>query len=594
MLSIWSNEISGTVGTSVNSNSNHIIRHSLLINSVLILILLLTSLSAHAQISPGKLTTAHESMEGITNCTQCHELGKAVSPDKCLECHQSLKRRIDAERGYHSTSDVTQKSCTKCHSEHHGRDYELVFWPSGQTEFDHNATGWTFSGKHNELECNRCHRTRFHRWAGLSRDESINEDHTFLGLDKNCIACHEDEHGDQLKNDCLTCHNESEWKPAPGFVHNRDAEYILTGKHLDLECVKCHELLERSAADQSLLVHADSPLKYSKYVDLPFASCASCHREPHNGRLGEKCIRCHTTDGFNSILAVEGFDHNRTRFPLIGLHQKVDCNKCHTAGKMTDSVAYETCASCHRDEHRGQFAERQDGGRCDACHTAEKPFNRHNYSIADHKQSTYELTGSHLAIPCVLCHVQEEVEDGGTYALFNYPDTRCQACHKDEHRGQLDIWINDKGCEYCHSTATWHQTSFDHDQARFKLEGKHREILCLKCHWIETEEGEELVWMKPLEMVCVGCHDDPHGAQFASNGQDLTCEGCHQPAEWKSLLFKHDIDTKFPLAGGHENVACAKCHFPLQPDGTATIQYRGTTKECKACHGSIPKTSGSG
>ena len=33
----------------------------------------------HAQLSPGPLTNAHASLEGITNCTQCHTLGEKIS-----------------------------------------------------------------------------------------------------------------------------------------------------------------------------------------------------------------------------------------------------------------------------------------------------------------------------------------------------------------------------------------------------------------------------------------------------------------------------------------------------------------------------------
>ncbi len=583
-----------TVGRIVTPEQFHIRPSGSWIPILLVYLFFALSSMVFAQISPGKLTDAHESLEGITNCTQCHELGQAVSRDKCFTCHQALMIQIDEERGYHSSTDVKGETCSTCHSEHHGREYELIFWPSGQSEFEHELTGWDFSGRHAELNCDQCHQPRFHRWENLARDNSTDEESTFLGLSSTCTACHEDEHGDQLGDDCMTCHNESEWKPAPGFVHNRDAEYLLTGKHLDLSCEKCHVEFDRVSEDESVIVHAGTPTTFIKYTNLTFANCVDCHRDPHDGRLSNNCARCHTTDGFFSANASEEFDHSRTGFPLVGLHQQVDCKKCHVSGKMTDPIAYETCVSCHNDEHQGQFADRSDRGRCDACHTVEKPFKRHNYTIADHEQSSYALTGSHLAIPCVLCHVQEELEDGDTYTRFEYAETRCQSCHKDEHRGQLDMWIEQNGCEYCHNTATWHQTSFDHVQARFRLEGKHREILCLKCHWIETDEGEQLVWMKPLEMVCAGCHDEPHGAQFSQNGRDLTCEGCHQATGWDSLLFNHDLDTDFTLGGGHENVDCANCHLPFDLSEPLVIQYRGTSKECKECHKSAPTPSGRG
>ena len=42
-------------------------------------------------ISPGKLSAAHASLDGMTNCTQCHELGKKGASDaKCLCTSRSI------------------------------------------------------------------------------------------------------------------------------------------------------------------------------------------------------------------------------------------------------------------------------------------------------------------------------------------------------------------------------------------------------------------------------------------------------------------------------------------------------------------------
>jgi hypothetical protein len=583
---------SGLIVNLVLSNSTARMRWTKVLLCMAIFLIVVPS--AMSQISPGKLTTAHESLEGITKCTQCHELGKAVNADKCLSCHSYLKSRIDSALGYHSSSDIEGESCTTCHSEHHGREYELIFWPAGQSEFEHAKAGWTLSGKHQQLDCARCHQPRFQRWSGLARDNSTNEESTFLGLNATCVSCHEDEHGTQLSDNCLTCHTESEWKPASGFDHQRDAEYALTGKHLEITCDKCHAEQNRDAADESLIVFADTQATFTKYQDLAYATCVACHKDPHTGRFGDDCSRCHTTEGFHSATTSGEFDHSKTNFPLLGLHQQVECQRCHTSGKMTDPVAHESCTSCHVDQHQGQFALRTDGGRCDACHTVERPFRRHGFGTADHELTDYPLTGSHLAIPCGLCHVPETSESGESYTQFTFADTRCQSCHQDEHRGQLDIWIEKNGCEFCHSTETWHRTSFDHNLARFALEGRHREILCLKCHWIETDTGEELVWMKPLDMNCAGCHEEPHGGQFSNAGHELTCETCHQSQGWNALTFSHQQNTNFPLTGGHENVACAQCHLAEMQGGTAIVQYRGVSIDCKACHGANPAHPGRG
>ena len=95
--------------------------------------------SASGQIvSPGKLSAAHTELNGLRNCTKCHELGKrGVSAERCLECHRPLGRRIAEESGFHVTT--RDQSCSDCHVEHFGEEFQLVrFDTSG---FDHES-GW--------------------------------------------------------------------------------------------------------------------------------------------------------------------------------------------------------------------------------------------------------------------------------------------------------------------------------------------------------------------------------------------------------------------------------------------------------------------
>ena len=79
-----------------------------------------------AQISPGKLTKAHASLEGISNCTACHDLGAKISEQKCLDCHKPLKSRITQNKGFHVSKDIKGKECITCHSEHHGLNFDLI------------------------------------------------------------------------------------------------------------------------------------------------------------------------------------------------------------------------------------------------------------------------------------------------------------------------------------------------------------------------------------------------------------------------------------------------------------------------------------
>lgn len=558
-------------------------------------IVLLSALSARAQISPGKLSAAHEKLEGLTNCTSCHKLGEAVLNEKCLECHTAIGARIDQGAGYHASSEVSGKQCAACHSEHHGRDYDLVYWPEGRDQFDHALTGFELKGKHADQKCDACHKAAFIRKDRLNGDETVALDHTQLGLSTACTSCHVDEHRDQLTDDCLACHTMEGWTPASGFDHAK-ARYPLTGKHTDVSCEKCHPWKEAPPPSFEGMVQKKERVgRYEQFSGVEFASCASCHEDVHKGRFGQDCQRCHTTASFKTVEST-AFNHDNTGFPLRGKHTNVECKQCHTTGVMTDPLKHDRCADCHTDQHRGQFAGREDGGACESCHTVQGWIPA-TYGLDQHAKSDYPLTGSHLAVPCNLCHVQIEAQGGETYARFTFDSTRCQVCHEDPHRGQLNLWIDKGGCEYCHSTDTWHKTSFDHSLAAFPLEGKHREVLCLKCHTIQTDSGGQVMWMKPLKKTCAGCHEDEHDGQFlrADQGETETeCQRCHTPEGWKKLDFDHNRDSRFVLDGAHIKVACGECHKPEErPDGKTVVVYKPLGMECADCHGgNVPALKG--
>jgi nitrate/TMAO reductase-like tetraheme cytochrome c subunit len=177
---------------------------------------------------------------------------------------------------------------------------------------------------------------------------------------------------------------------------------------------------------------------------------------------------------------------------------------------------------------------------------------------------------------------------GATSAKFKFDDLTCKGCHKDAHEGQLDLWIAKGGCEFCHNTDTWHRTSFDHKLARFPLEGKHREIICLKCHKVVKQDGKDVMWMKPLSMDCASCHADPHQEQFVRTERgekQADCKRCHTSQGWNQLVFVHNQDARFKLDGAHEKVTCAACHPAAKSaDGAAYVVYRPLQSECSACH----------
>ena len=82
---------------------------------------------------------------------------------------------------------------------------------------------------------------------------------------------------------------------------------------------------------------------------------------PH-GNLNIACENCHTFTSWRPMRAVPEFNHDKTKYPLRGMHVNVTCMQCHTS--LVFSNVGTRCADCHADLHRGQF-----GATCEQCHT---------------------------------------------------------------------------------------------------------------------------------------------------------------------------------------------------------------------------------
>lgn len=506
---------------------------------------------ADAQIvSPGKLSRPHASLEGVTSCTRCHQLGqRGPSSQLCLACHELIRTRIAARRGYHAP--VSNRPCAECHKEHLGLDFALVRLDS--SSFRHGETGHDLRGAHATVGCRDCHtpvritardvRVYAARHAGLLR-------RTWLGLPGDCAGCHrpEDPHGSQFRGrGCEECHDETRWEGASRFDHDRTG-YRLTGRHREVECGGCHRA---ARAGETV-----------RYAGLRYSACTDCHDDPHRGDMGAACGRCHDPSGWErvDVAAVEGvFDHRRTDFPLAGAHERAACSDCHRTParrdeeieirfqRATESRAFprpihQDCASCHRDAHDGMFSGLPAAASCRDCHT-ETAWIPPTFDLARHdRPGGFALTGAHRATPCSGCHT-------GPDGRFHLPDRECVACHTtdDPHGGRF----GGRACDDCHDTDGFEVGTFDHSL---------------------VAGGE-----------CRSCHeeDDPHGDQFA--GRD--CAGCHGTESYRIPDFDHAA-TRFPLDGAHSAAACAACHAEeTTPAGRRMVRYRPLGTACRDCHG---------
>jgi len=480
-------------------------------------------------VSPGKLAHAHAKLEGFDNCQKCHTPGKQVLAAKCLACHEPVAKRIAAKKGVHRE---VKDDCVACHVEHAGVDAELR--PIDTKGFDHKTqAGFPLEGKH-AVDCARCHTTR-----------------SFLAVKPDCVSCHKDVHAGKLGLDCASCHSATvpfkETKQR--FDHGKTA-YPLTGAHQKVACETCH--------------------KTKEYRGLAYATCASCHKDPHAKPLGT-CASCHTTESFKAT-AQASFEHGKTGYALAGKHAQVPCVKCHVQPPAKVRLKSDRCATCHTDVHKGVFKE-----DCASCHK-ETGFPGAPFDHA--KKARFLLDGRHAELRCAACHKGAAPAASVPLARrtvdFRGAAPSCVTCHKDVHKGQLGT-----SCQTCHTSRSFKLTVFRHPRFPEFFAGAHQAVACEKCHGREPSGARAY---KGVPLTCATCHKDVHQGQLGTS-----CETCHAvtAAKFAAPGFSH-AKARFALDGKHRDVACQKCHRSETgtfPAGSATaVRYKPLALECRACH----------
>ncbi len=534
-------------------------------------VMILLPLPVMGQISPGRLHRSHAFLEGVENCTKCHEPDRTQLAERCLACHASIKERLQNGKGLHGTGKY--RECQTCHVEHQGRDFDLIYWENGRDKFDHERTGYGLEGKHTTLKCNECHQPKFIGKLALGPDERVDRARTFLGLDTACASCHPDEHRGQLGVACQSCHVQQAWKPATGFDHRKTAFFLL-GKHATVPCIKCH----RMATGQPI----DGDAQYPLFKPVSHASCTDCHTDPHKGKLGQSCRNCHNETGWR-VTDEANFDHNRTRYPLEGRHASVACGKCHSPGRPKSGLRFAACLDCHSDFHKGQFANRLSKGACEECHTV-AGFRPARFDMAQHDETQSPLRGSHRAVPCSACHLRTTQSPSREF-LFKFASRECQACHADPHRGEVKRLVEEAGCRSCHNEESWRTVVFDHNRTEFALAGRHAFVACVKCHRGSTNDSQpRVVVFRGAAKTCDGCHSDVHRAQFVSTGGSTDCSSCHTSQNWKAEQFDHVVNARFALDGAHRGVPCQKCHPTVTAGDDHYVKYKPVDVACVSCH----------
>jgi hypothetical protein len=574
-----------TGNTLIQRLTRHIVRIACGVGMALVLAPAVHAQGIESIMAPGKLMQGHAKYED--DCKQCHvKLDRKGQDGLCMDCHKPVGADVRGKTGFHGRLEQPVV-CKNCHSEHKGRDLKSTEFD--QKKFDHNnKTDYTLKGKHEKVACEKCHVAgKKHReasqdcntchkkddkhkgslgpkcadchtevdWKEAKFDHETtkfpltgkhvdvkctdcHKDNVYKDTPKNCYACHrkiDDQKGHKglYGEKCETCHGTKAWKPST-FNHDVDTKYVLKGKHHTIACKECHtgNLYQKEKLSQE---------------------CYACHKkdDKHKESLGTNCAACHTEKNWKEVAK---FDHEKTKFPLLGKHVKVECKECHKSQMYKE--APKDCFGCHQkdDKHKTNL-----GKECADCH------NEQDWKTTEgrfkHDKTKFQLRNAHAAptVKCVACHKD----------LTSYRNTPllCISCHKkdDKHETQL----GDK-CESCHNDKAWKGTTFNHGKSRFPLTGRHIISECKKCH--------ETMRYKDAPRDCYSCHkkDDKHKQVFG-----VRCESCHNTRAWTTWSFNHDTQTKYRLESSHTKVACESCHKQVAPSGKDAAPIGNA---CVACH----------
>jgi len=284
------------------------------------------------------------------------------------------------------------------------------------------------------------------------------------------------------------------------------------------------------------------------------------------------------------------FDHNKTSYPLRGMHASLtSCTQCHT--KMVFTDVGHTCADCHADIHRGQL-----GAKCEECHSV-KGWQVSIQDIKQH-QNRFPLIGAHAAVACEACHT------GAANGQFAGLSTTCISCHATDFQktnNPSHTALNfPTDCQQCHSMNSWVGAQFDHAKfTGFALTGAHATLECSQCHANNN--------FNSAATTCVGCHlpdfNKTTNPNHRTAGFSQDCASCHNTTSWLNATFDHN-KTPFPLTGAHATVQCSQCHnannfaaAPTQCVGCHLANFQQTNnpnhvsagfpQTCEQCHNTV-------
>lgn len=369
-----------------------------------------------------------------------------------------------------------------------------------------------------------------------------------------CVVCHNDHHGRKFEIIRFKTEN---------FNHQL-AGYKLEGKHIDIKCNDCHKVENIK----------DAEIRKKKFTYLGLSTeCLGCHEDYHQKTLSPDCLNCHDYKAFKPA---PKFDHNKTKFKLLGKHVQVICSDCHKkeqkdgkAYQIYAGLKFDNCTACHEDIHKNKF-----GQNCLQCHT-EQSFHAVSKGF-DHDKTDFKLEGKHSAVGCKLCHKTS------VSVSLNYK--RCDDCHADYHEKQFVKADNSPDCAECHVINGFTESTYTtekHTLSVFPLRGAHIKTTCVACH-----KKQDKLNFRQIGSKCVDCHVDYHEKQFLKDGKSPDCSECHSETSFVGSSFtveKHTLGN-FPLTGSHLATPCFACHKQQEK-----WKFKQIGSQCADCHENIHK-----
>src|SRR5690349_8528138 len=198
------------------------------------------------------------------------------------------------------------------------------------------------------------------------------------------------------------------------------------------ECKACHVApwSSETMADRCIVCHTNIA---QEMQDVATVHGTVMHNDPNLA-----CRHCHPEHrGPNAPLTVmddASFPHEVVGFALQGHQQTASsvpfqCDDCHQGDVTTFEL--QTCDTCHRQMDPAFMTAHvlSFGSACLDCHDGVDRFGPH----FDHNAFSFQLTGQHVGLACVQCHVNAR-------SLNDFQSTNqdCYSCHYNDepHEGR--------------------------------------------------------------------------------------------------------------------------------------------------------------